>query len=285
MQDQKRTMVSGEGFVREVMIASELALEAGKILMKHYNTDYDIESKGADGPVTIADKEANDFLVNAIRKNFPHDGVVAEESPDQSEALAKRRCWFIDPMDGTKEFIKKNGEFSVMIGLAVEGTAKVGVVYQPAKDKLYEAAEGLGATLRVDGVAKPLSVSKKTDSRDMTMVISRSHRSPHLDTLIDRIGIAGELIQGSVGLKCGRIAEREADFYVHITDKSSRWDSCAPEAIIRAAGGVFTDLSGADFDYTVADMQNHHGIFACNASAYDAILPAVRQIGKESGFI
>lgn len=272
-------------FERETTELRSLLLSAGQLIMDVYGTDFGVELKQKSDPVTEADKRANDFLVERLRALFPDDGIVAEETADQSEALHARRCWFIDPLDGTKEFIARNGEFSVMVGLAVEGAAKLGAVYQPVTDKLYLGVVGQGATMEQHGQRRALTVSTIEDPSELKLVVSRSHRDKSLDELVQALGIASETPSGSVGLKVGHIAERNADLYVHVSDRSSRWDACGPEAILRAAGGVFTDLSGNAFDYRVSTMQNTRGILACNRSAFEKVLPAVSALGKKAGLI
>ena len=141
-------------FEAEMEAAAELARYAGRILMDIYAKDFAVAYKGKNDPVTEADKLANAYLVDALRKRFPSDGVVAEETEDQSDARKAGRCWYVDPVDGTKEFIAKNGEFSVMLGLAIDGDAQVGVVYQPSKDKLYRGIVGQGAYLEEAGATR-----------------------------------------------------------------------------------------------------------------------------------
>src|SRR5262245_19090937 len=120
---------------RELREAARLAREAGRLVLELYDKDVEVQLKGRSDPVTEADKRANEYLVTELRRLFPDDGVVAEETADRSDALRRGRCWYVDPLDGTKEFIAKNGEFSVMLGLAVDGDPQLGVVYQPATDK------------------------------------------------------------------------------------------------------------------------------------------------------
>ena len=115
-----------------------MAREAGQLLMEIYNTDFEVEYKTKTDPVTKADKQVNAFLVERLKDRFPQDAVIAEESDlSEQDGPPADRCWYVDPLDGTKEFIAKNGEFSVMIGLAVQGYAQLGVVYQPTNDTLY----------------------------------------------------------------------------------------------------------------------------------------------------
>lgn len=268
----------------ELSAAVEIAERASALLLEIYATDFDVEYKAGDSPVTVADTRANALIVGALRERFPDDGIVAEESKDHGDAFSRPRCWFVDPLDGTKEFIKKNGEFAVMIGLAVEGEARLGVVAQPAKGKLYTGVVGVGAELLQDGQRRSLQVSDIAKASDLTLVVSRSHRPENIGQLVDQLGIERELKSGSVGLKIGIISEQTADLYVHASDRACKWDACGPEAVVRAAGGRFTDLFGKPFDYRDPDLQTSRGMLACNAAAFDGVLPAVRSLAEDAGF-
>lgn len=270
---------------QELKSAVEIARGAAKILLEVYATDFDVAFKDGNSPVTVADTRANAYIVDELRKRFPGDGIVAEENKDHGDALQKERCWFVDPLDGTKEFISKNGEFAVMIGLAIGGESKLGVVLQPAKNKLYEGVVGHGAKLSSSAGVQELRVSDKADPAALSLVVSRSHRDKSTDEVVRRLGIQNEFRSGSVGLKIGIISEQLADLYVHASDKASKWDACGPEAVVRAAGGRFSDLTGKPFDYRETDLRTSRGILACNAAAYDAVLPTVRDVLTETGFL
>lgn len=270
---------------REIAEAARIAREAGAILMDIYATDFVVDYKAEADPVTEADTKANAYIVSEIRKAFPGDGVVAEETEDKSDALGGGRCWYVDPLDGTKEFVARNGEFSVMLGLAVDGVATAGVVYRPDQDKLYAGIVGGGAYLEEGGEQRSLSVSSVADPRQLKLVVSRSHRNRAVGVVVTELGVTQETTSGSVGLKAGLIAEQKADLYVHIADKSSLWDACGPEAVLKAAGGRFTDLAGNPYRYGGADMRNRRGILACNAAAYDAVLPVARDAARAAGLI
>jgi 3'(2'), 5'-bisphosphate nucleotidase len=261
----------------ELSRLAAIAREAGKILMSIYATDFavDFKGQGKNDPVTEADRRANALIVQLLAAEFPGDGIVAEESDNARESFGRERIWYVDPLDGTKEFVAKNGEFSVMIGLAVGGRAQLGVVLQPSEDKLYSGAIGQGAWLTVSDIADP---------RALGLIVSRSHRPARIGELVQRLGIHRESVSGSVGLKVGHIAQRNADLYVHMSDKSSAWDTCAPEAILIAAGGRFTDLFGAEIVYGRTDVRTRRGILACNAAAFDAVAPVVAELAAVSGF-
>jgi 3'(2'), 5'-bisphosphate nucleotidase len=268
----------------ELEAASELARDAGRILLEIYATDFGVDFKSASDPVTEADRRADAFLVQGLRARFPGDAIVAEESAAHGDAAALSRCWFVDPLDGTKEFIAKNGEFSIMLGLAIDGRAVLGAVYQPVGDKLYRGVVGQGAELVQAGRRSALRVSECADAASLGLVVSRSHRPAQTGELVARLGITRERPSGSVGVKVGLIAQREADLYVHLSGRSSKWDACAPDAILRASGGRFSDLFGDDIDYRAPGVLNARGLLACNAAAWDAVLPVVRDVARQAGF-
>jgi 3'(2'), 5'-bisphosphate nucleotidase len=270
---------------RELSAAVEIARAAGKLLMEIYARDFAVAYKSKNDPVTEADQRANAYIVGELQKRFPADGIIAEESVERGDALHKARCWFVDPLDGTKEFIAKNGEFSVMIGLAIDGVSKLGVVYQPSLDKLYRGVVGQGAVLEHAGAERALRVSDKADPAKLKLVVSRSHRPESIEQIMHKLGATEEMPSGSVGVKVGLIAEQSADLYVHVSDKSSLWDACGPEAILHAAGGRFVHVDGSAIGYATSDVQNHRGILACNSESYARVLEAVREVSLEHGFL
>jgi 3'(2'), 5'-bisphosphate nucleotidase len=270
---------------RDIAEAARIAREAGAILMTVYKTDFSVAYKTEADPVTEADTRANAYIVAELERAFPGDGVVAEETEDQSAALRGGRCWYVDPLDGTKEFVARNGEFSVMLGLAIDGISMAGVVYQPVTDKLYTGVVGEAAFLECAGKRYGLEVSRVSEPSQLKLVVSRSHRNRAVNAVVKRLGIRRETTSGSVGLKAGLIAEQQADVYLHISDKSSMWDACGPEAVLKAAGGRFTDLNGEPYRYGGIDMRNRRGILACNAAAFNYVLPVAREAARAVGLI
>ncbi len=273
------------GFTRELQEASRLARAAGAVLLKIYATPFAVSYKGPNDPVTEADKQANELIVMGLRASFPGDGVVAEESADNSDALRKGRIWYVDPLDGTSDFVKKNGEFSVMIGLAVDGEARAGVVYHPTADRLFAGVSDREAWVEEPGSRRPLGVSKETDPARLRLVVSRSHRHKRIDELKTRLGVGHEVSHGSVGLKTGLIATQQADLYVDLSEFTKAWDSCGPEAILRGAGGRMTDLAGRALSYGGKDLHNRHGLLASNGACHEAVLTAVAPVAREAGRI
>src|SRR5260370_9999446 len=155
-------------YQHEIDLATELARAAGAVLLAHYHSPFLVEQKinalEEIEEVTAADREANELIVSRLSAEFPDDGILAEESTDSEHRLKKHRVWLIDPMDGTKNFIQRDGDFAVPIVLALDGESIAGVVYQPVRDVLYRAVRGGGAWIEED--EKPavrMSVSKQIE--------------------------------------------------------------------------------------------------------------------------
>lgn len=277
---------------QELSVAAHLARRAGQSVMDVYATDFAVASKGKNDPVTAADREANDLIVKGLNEAFPMDAVIAEESAPPDDVPASGRVWYVDPLDGTKDFIARNGEFSVMIGLAVDGQAQLGVVYRPEGDVLYAGVVGREAWLEQRGVRSRLAIKEQAAGRPLTLTVSRSHRHPMVETIGRALGVGNEIPSGSVGLKIGLIARGEADVYLEPGPYTKLWDSCGPEAILRAAGGQFTTILGQPLVYgqrlfpggAVKDqLANTHGLLASNGFCHEQVVQALRPVVEELG--
>lgn len=268
----------------ELEFASKLAREAATIVNTFYIGSSEVRYKSDDEPVTEADRSANQHIITRIRAQFPDDGILSEESKDDLSRLARERVWIIDPLDGTKEFIARNGEFSVMIGLAVRGKPLMGVVMQPSNYLLYAGAAGQGAWLHEDGERVPLTVSDCSDLANMIMVSSRSHRQQIADRIRATLRITRERVSGSVGLKVGLISRQLADLYAHPSPGCKEWDLCAPHALLEAAGGKITDCWGNPLYYNKRDVRAHNGLVASNGALHDEIISVVASICEEAGY-
>jgi 3'(2'), 5'-bisphosphate nucleotidase len=279
----------GSDYQREILVATDLARQAGAILLEHYYSPFLIEQKvnALDEleEVTAADRDANELIVGRLQTEFPDDGILAEESTDSERRLEKDRVWLIDPMDGTKNFIARDGDFAVQIGLAVGGESVLGVVYQPVRRVLYRAARNGGAWIEAgDNAAARMSVSRLTRPSEMVLASSRSHRSPRMERVVSAFGFKDETRRGSVGVKIGLIAEQQADLYLHLSPSTKQWDTCGPEAILAEAGGRLTDLFGQPLRYNGVRIDNRNGIAATNGAAHEMVIenlePLLREFGR-----
>lgn len=268
----------------ELNIVEALVRQAGLTVRRLYQEGVAVGWKGHNDPVTAADHAANEVLLSGLRAAFPDDGFLSEESADDLSRLHRPRVWMIDPLDGTREFIDGLPEFSIMVGLAVEGKPVLGVVYQPVADLLYRGApEGVAEVVRCGEIA-PLSVSERADPATMRLVASRSHRHPLVDDVCRRLGIQQERPSGSVGLKIGLLATGECDLYIHPAPGLKEWDTCAPEAILRAAGGVVTDSWGQPLQYNKPNVRQRQGLLASNGLSHAQIVAAVTEASHAAGY-
>lgn len=259
----------------EVEIASTLAKEAGQVIMNIYEQDFAISYKGTNDPVTEADQLANTLIVQRLAKHFPQDRIIAEESPLPTGTQQLDRVWYVDPLDGTKEFIARNGEFSIMIGLTVNGRTQLGVVYRPTEDQLFAGIAAQEAWMEHQGTRLPLKATHAKSLSALTLVASRSHRSPKLSGIKQTLNIQEEHPMGSVGLKIGFIARGGADLYMEPGPYTKSWDACAPEAILRGAGGCFTDVHGNPIQYDGREIRNVHGIVGSTKDCHQQVIDAL----------
>ena len=285
-----RMKATSGGYEQEMRVALRLARDAGAALLQYYDVPLQIERKiDADEhtePVTQADRAANELIVKGLKREFPEDGILAEESVDTERRLTKRRVWMVDPMDGTNGFIARDGDFAVQIGLAVEGRSVLGVVYQPLPDVLYRAIEGEGAWVERKGFeAERANASAENRVERMRLAASRTHRSPRMDTVVRSLGIREEVQRGSVGIKVGLIIERQCDVYIHLSSRTKQWDTCAPQIILTEAGGRMTDLFGGPLSYNDPDVQNRNGLVASNGAGHASVLEKLAPLLKGFGRI
>lgn len=216
-----------------------LAKDAGNAIMQVYATaDFGVEVKQDDSPVTAADIASHHVIVAGLSTHFAHIPVMSEEAADISwaERQTWQTYWLIDPLDGTKEFIKRNGEFTVNIALIHQGHAVAGVVYAPVLKKCYSGILGQGAWLEQDGSITPLDISERKIQRPPTVVGSRSHVSPDVAQYLEHVGEHNMLSVGS-SLKFCMVAEGQADVYPRL-GLTSEWDTAAAQAVLESAGGV-----------------------------------------------
>lgn len=268
-------------FGRESEVASQLAREAGEVILRIYATDFPVDYKAKDDPVTEADRLASRVIVEGLRRDFPNDMVVSEEEPIATLASVPDRVWYVDPLDGTQEFIKRNGEFAVMIGLAVDGRPRVGVVFRPVTAELFVGIVGQGVWLGTNEGKRPLRVSGEIGPSRLRLVASRSHRDHRVDEVRRRLGISEESRIGSVGIKVGLLVTRQAEVYVEPSTMTKAWDSCAPEAILHAGGGRMTDLEGAPLRYVPSDVRNWKGLVATNEACHDRVISECASVIRE----
>jgi 3'(2'), 5'-bisphosphate nucleotidase len=263
---------------RAAQVALDAALAASEMVMAIYQTPFAVDFKAKDDPVTRADHEANALICERLAAQFPGIPIVAEESSPISYAgfEAASESWFVDPLDGTREFVAKNGEFAVMIGLARDGRAVLGVIVAPTWPRALVGIVGEGAwEVTRDGSRVPIRVSSRSSLEGATVLVSRSHKAPGISALLATVG-ATEVVYGSSGLKAVLVATGANDVYLQAGPAGMRWDACASEALVVAAGGTCTDADGNAFDYRTRDLSNARGLVATNGRLHRPTIGALR---------
>lgn len=234
-----------------------VADQAGAVVMDVYEQAIAVQTKADQSPVTAADQKAEDVIVAALQALTPEFPIIAEEAVAQGKIpdIGSGPFWLVDPLDGTKEFIQRNGEFTVNIGLVVDGIPVFGVVYAPAVQCLYAGWEGGGSRRRVgQGAFVPISC-RVPHTDQVTVLASRSHTSAgELEAWLQAVPHA-QVMQVGSSLKFCRVAEGSADVYPRF-GPTSEWDTCAGHAVLKAAGGCVVDLDGQPLTYGKPDLKN-----------------------------
>jgi 3'(2'), 5'-bisphosphate nucleotidase len=236
---------------REAVIA--LAQDAAAAILGIYDSEFAVEHKDDDSPLTAADLAAHRCIVEGLARITPDIPVLSEESADEIDTATRRgwrRLWIVDPLDGTREFIKRNGEFTVNIALVEEGVATFGVVQAPVTGVAWHGGAMLGAWRREHGYDAPLRV-RAPATAPLRVAASRSHRDGRTQAFIERMGEVEPLGLGS-SLKFCRIAEGELDVYPRF-GPTSEWDTAAGQCVVEGAGGAVVDPQGRPFRYNQRD--------------------------------
>lgn len=248
---------------KRLEIAIDAAIKAGKAIEEEYKNPHDIEIKEDESPVTQADKRANDIIVEILSKNFMDHDILSEESVDDIKRLNNEWCWIVDPLDGTKEYIKRNDEFTVNIALAHNNKILLGVVYLPISKELYYGFRGNGAFYRHDGEEKQIRVSDRKGN--LIVMVSRSHMRGKTKELLKKYDhkIIKTISRGS-SMKGCMIAKGDADVYYRF-GPTMEWDIAAMSIIIEEAGGVILEMDHSEFVYNRENTINEKGFYILNS--------------------
>jgi 3'(2'), 5'-bisphosphate nucleotidase len=250
----------------------DIARQAGKAIMQVYAGSIDVENKSDNSPLTQADLVAHRIIEAGLKQLTPDIPVLSEESADIPYTTRSQwqRYWLVDPLDGTREFIKRNGEFTVNIALIEGSKATVGVVYAPAMGLLYYADES-GAYKQQDGHAAIAIKARKLNSEDITIAGSRSHTDARLQRFVENIEkklSPVKLIPMGSSLKICMVAEGSADLYPRL-GPTSEWDTAAAQSVLERAGGSLQDTQGEPLLYNGKESLLNPEFFADGASTHD----------------
>jgi len=238
-----------------------VAFSAADIIEKIYAGEFTTEYKDGEEPVTIADRMSDSHIIEALRSKHQHDRILSEEHGLNAPTEPNNRVWFIDPIDGTSEFIKRSGEFAIQIGLAVDARLQFGLVYQPVGKNLYVAATGEGCWWHNPATGwRRLHVGPR--HTDLCLAVSRSHPCQVGQMVHGKLHGRAIFNCGGVGLKLMAIARGLADYYINNSNKTKAWDIAAPEILFVEAGGCVSDLGGGAFSYDPLDYLHQRGLLA-----------------------
>jgi 3'(2'), 5'-bisphosphate nucleotidase len=270
-----------EKLIKVAEIACSIAWEVSDLLSSYYHSqDNELEIKDKkDGPVTQADLAANKHILENLQTQFSEEdfGYLSEETFDvkKAEPVAKDWVWIIDPLDGTRDFIDKTGEFGFHIALAYQGRPVIGIVGIPEADKLYYAIKDRGTFVqtKADKKITPIKVSDRKIPEDLYLIVSRSHRDERFQKLIDTLPFKGKKYMGGVGGKISTILEQESDVYISLSGRSAAkdWDFAAPELILTEAGGKFSYENGRPVLYNQGDVKKWGCIVATNGNCHELL--------------
>lgn len=235
----------------------DISIRAGeKILDIYENEDFTkiVDFKADDSPLTLADKESHKIIDKALREITPEIPILSEEGAEIAYEERKNWTlfWCVDPLDGTKEFIKRNGEFTVNIALIDNGSPILGVIYTPVTNTLYYGIKGQGGNKEVDGAKTPLKVNNKTEN--LVAVRSKSHAAPEEEEILTKYNATDSISVGS-SLKFCMVAEGKADIYYR-HGPTMEWDTAAGQAVAEAAGAEVLDNDGEPFQYNKEVLRN-----------------------------
>lgn len=245
---------------------------AGKILLDFYDKPSGIKEKHDGTPVSDADKASSDYLHSRIAQAFPNAGIFDEERSQSTSGLQKEYCFVIDPLDGTKDYLRKGDAFSVFVGVLHNNVPVIGVTYRPRLNELAYAIRGRGAHLTDNNGTRKLSVRPL---QDLAVLVTNS-RYEQLEGIIAKVQ-PDKITKLSSSTKIIEVAKGNADAFLCAKETTMHmWDLCAPGLILEEAGGIITDLDGKPFTCTPKDIQNDTGIIAASPEAHKLILQRLR---------
>lgn len=264
----------------ELREARAAAGAAAAVIMRHYAQGaIAVETKTDESPVTAADRDANAVIVERLRAAFPDDGILSEELPDDASRLSKRRVWIVDPLDGTRDFVARTGDFTVHVALAIDAVATIGVVAQPVTGAIYYAVAGQGAFVAPDAAGpddgEAIRVSDVATLAQLRVGVSRLNLSARVGAALRSAGLEGNAVMMGASIKYMAVARGALDAAINLSPGECEWDTCAPEVIVQAAGGRVSDADGRPFRYNQANPCHRRGSIVSNGRCHDCLAALV----------
>lgn len=266
-----------KNYTTELRTAKDIAYETWQKVAHFYDQPINVETKADGSPVTVADKTANRHIIEQLQLAFPNDSIVSEE---EATISGGERTWYVDPIDGTKGFIKRNGHFAVQIGLCDSGSPVIGVVYAAALGDMYSGIVGQGAWRDNQRGKLELIIS---DAKQEKLIASANGDYPEqeLASLFEKANVSIFYNCGSEGLRLMKLAENRANLRIFENPNGpSSWDLCGPHAIFVAAGGTLNYIDGSRIIYT---QQRKFGKRYAAASTSELMHKIVNAYNKKTG--
>ncbi|WP_414545914.1 3'(2'),5'-bisphosphate nucleotidase CysQ family protein [Nostoc sp. CCY0012] len=271
-------------------IAREVGWGASDILRSYYHgtakdPDLAVQYKQNE-PVTVADIAVSQYILEKLQAALGHEefAYISEETyQSQLSRETAKWVWIIDPLDGTRDFIEKTGEYAIHIALVKETRPVLAVVAVPEAEKLYFATIGGGTFVETHDGCVPIQLSSTKRIEDLIVVASRSHRNESLNYLLENLPCRNYKSVGSIGCKIAAIVEQQADIYVSFSGKSAPkdWDLAAPELILTEAGGKFTHFDGSFLQYNTGDINQWGGLLASNGQHHQSLCESATRLLAE----
>jgi 3'(2'), 5'-bisphosphate nucleotidase len=268
-------------------IARDIGWKAADILHSYYhgtvkNQDLQVEYKQNE-PVTIADIAVSQYILQRLQASFGDEDFtyISEETyKSQLHPESAKLTWLIDPLDGTRDFIDKTGDYAIHIALVKDHRPILAVVAVPEAEKIYYATKDGGTFRETPKATIPIKLSADKSIEDLTLVVSRSHRNERLNYLLQHLPCQNQKAVGSVGCKIATILEQQADIYISLSGKSAPkdWDIAAPELILTEAGGKFTHFDGSLLQYNTGDINQWGGLLASNNNHHQVLCQQAQRI-------
>lgn len=269
----------------ELAYTLDLVRECGDVAMYYWRRGTKVlglrQKPLGGGPITVADTEINDRIVAALRERFPDDGVLAEESADDGRWRGPSRCWYVDPIDGTREFSRGRTGWTIQVGLCIDGEPSLGVVLEPAAGHLSwavrTAARCEAHHRGPDGQERRLHPPVEASMDSLQLIGGRVYPLSRQILIRRALGVTADRARGvgSVGVRLASVARGDANVYVQAPGHTKMWDTCAPATLVLAAGGQVTDLLGRPLDFRAPAVTHPAGVVASPASLHGAILERI----------
>jgi len=265
----------------------EVAMKAAELAAAYLRDAYERFQPIPNAPASIsteADRRSQEIILQHLATNFPQDGLCAEEATEtlKQASSAGKRLWIVDPIDGTRGFARKNGEFSIMIALLDEGQLALGIVSQPAVDRLTYAMRGEGCWRRDGAASSPVrcQVRAIANLREATLTQSRSKDPSKPSALVRALKPANILESYSAGIKLAFVARGEADLYLNTYEAFHDWDIAAGHILVSEAGGRVTGTDGTELKYGLPGAWQRHGLLASNGTLHELALEKILDVQR-----